>query len=502
MKKLPKIAESFLIKRIKRLIKEEELEEVRITPQQYYDFLKAVYYKAQAIPRLSRFKGKKLVIVGNLDLRTFRHQKFLTDLGPIKVIGNIDISYTNIESLDNVEITGYSSYYQTPYEGVMKARRQKAKEREQDSKREDDEWNLNDTDEEGEKAHAAFEYAEQQGDLEVLKDEEKERVNEIKIEITELEEQQKNLDAGEESYDDEWSAIEERIDNLNEEMEELLTDKVDVYDLYPSGSHYNMTSFESLSTGQEYAVGTIDEADQSVEDYYEEIIERPTDYFSKDYLSYFIDEEEVKDQFRDVVEDWIRDSPEDYGVDKELSRSQKEEIWLLEMERWVYDSEGVRAPIMYPTKEKDGTFDFMDAENNSLQYRREGNNWVLYNDEGQVIPPHQIYEDEDTEEHKTNREERIDDIESEIESIKDEPDGDPDEDSIESAVEDYLDDTIGYDPVRWLKDMGYEIRDFVDTDDLLSDLVREGDYGDLNGYDGTYDVININGTEYVVMRLD
>ena len=61
MKRLPKITESFLIKRIKRLIKEEELEEVRITPQQYYDLLKAVYYKAQAIPRLSRFKGKKIV---------------------------------------------------------------------------------------------------------------------------------------------------------------------------------------------------------------------------------------------------------------------------------------------------------------------------------------------------------------------------------------------------------------------------------------------------------
>ena len=97
MKKLPIITESFLVKRIKRLIKEEELEEVRITPQQYYDLLKAVYYKAQAIPRLSRFKGKKIVIVGNLDLRPFRDQKYLTDLGPIKVLGNIDISYTNIK---------------------------------------------------------------------------------------------------------------------------------------------------------------------------------------------------------------------------------------------------------------------------------------------------------------------------------------------------------------------------------------------------------------------
>jgi len=502
MKKLPKITESFLIKRIKRLIKEEELEEVRITPQQYYDFLKAVYYKAQAIPRLSRFKGKKLVIVGNLDLRTFRHQKFLTDLGPIKVIGNIDISYTNIESLDNVEITGYSSYFQTPYEGVMKARRQKAKEREQDSKREDDEWNLNDTDEEGEKAHAAFEYAEQQGDLKVLKDEEKERVNEIKIEITELEEQQKNLDSGEESYDDEWSAIEERIDNLNEEMEELLTDKVDVYDLYPSGSHYNMTSFESLSTGQEYAVGTIDEADQSVEDYYEEIIERPTDYFSKDYLSYFIDEEEVKDQFRDVVEDWIRDSPEDYGVDKELSRSQKEEIWLLEMEKYIFENTGVRFPIKYQTKEDGNVFDFTDEEDNGFQYYNEGGNWVLDKD-GVRVDSNKIYDDEDTSDQQDDKESRISDIEYEIQEIKDNPDGDPDEDSINDAVETYLDDEIGDDPYRWLKNYGYDIGDYIDTRKLKEQLVNDADYGNvLNSYDGGYDEIRINGNDYIVMRTN
>jgi hypothetical protein len=502
MKKLSKITESFLIKRIKRLIKEEELEEVRITPQQYYDFLKAVYYKAQAIPRLSRFKGKKLVIVGNLDLRTFRHQKFLTDLGPIKVIGNIDISNTNIESLDNVEITGYSSYYQTPYDGVMKARRQRAKEREQDSKREDDEWNLNDTDEEGEKAHAAFEYGEQQGDLKVLKDEEKERVNEIKIEITELEEQQKNLDAGEESYDDEWSAIEERIDNLNEEMEELLTDKVDVYDLYPSGSHYNMTSFESLSTGQEYAVGTIDEADQSVEDYYEELIERPTDYFSKDYLSYFIDEEEVKDQFRDVVEDWIRESPEDYGVDKELSRSQKEEIWLLEMEKYIFENTGVRFPIKYQTKEDGNVFDFTDEEDNGFQYYNEGGNWVLDKD-GVRVDPNKIYDDEDTSDQQDDKESRISDIEYEIQEIKDNPDGDPDEDSINDAVENYLDDEIGDDPYRWLKNYGYDIGDYIDTRKLKEQLVNDADYGNvLNSYDGGYDEIRINGNDYIVMRTN
>lgn len=504
MKKLPRITESFLVKRIKRIIKEDEegVEEVRITPQQYYDLLKAVYYKAASIPRLSRFKGKKIVVVGNLDLSKFRGQNFLTDLGPIKVLGNIDISYTNIKSLDNVEITGHSRYYQTPYEAVMRARRQKAKEREQDSKREDDEWNLNDTDEVGEKAHAAFEYAVQEGNLDALTDEDKERVKEIRKEITELEEQQSNLDAGEESYDDEWSAIEERLDSLNEEMEEILTDKVDVYDLYPNGTHYDMTSFESLSTGHEYAVGTISEVEDSVETYYEDMLDRPNDYFSKEYLSNYIDSEKVKEYFEDAVEEWVRDSPDSYGVENQLSDDQEEQIWLLEMEKWVYENEGVRAPIQYPTKENGNVFDFEDSEDNRFQYKNNGNSWVLYKD-GQVVSPHQIYDDENTDDHDSERESRISDIEYEIEEIKDNPDGDPSDEDIQDAVENYLDD-IERDALSFLRDMGYtDFSDFMDLDELKEDLKNQADYGEtLNGYDGQYEEITINGTDYIVMRID
>ena len=502
MKRLPKITESFLIKRIKRLIKEEELEEVRITPQQYYDLLKAVYYKAQAIPRLSRFKGKKIVVVGDLDLSKFRGQKFLTDLGPIKVLGNIDISYTGIKSLDDVEITGHSRYWQTPYDGVMRARRQRAKEQEQDRKRENNEWSLDGTDEEGEKAHAAFEYAENDGDLKTLTDDDKERVEEIKREIEELEEQQNNLDAGEESYDDEWSAIEERIDNLNVEKDELLDGTTDVYDLYPNGTHYSMTSFESLSTGHEYAVGTIDEADESIGDYYEEILDRPTEYFSKDHLSYYIDEEEVKDQFRDTVEDWIRDDPEGYGVEKELSRDQKDEIWLLEMEKYILENTGVRFPIQHATKEDGGVFDFEDGEGNRFQYYEEGGNWVLDKD-GVTVDPNKIYDDEDTQDHQDDRDSRISDIEYEIQEIKDNPDGDPDEDSISDAVETYLEDEIGDDPYGWLVNMGYDIDNFIDIERMKEQLINDADYGEvLNSYNGNYDEIKVNNTYYIVMRTN
>jgi len=509
MKKISNLKESFLVKKIKKLLKEEEVEEVVITPSQYYDLLKAVFYKAQAIPRLSRFKGKKIVIYGDLNLTQFKDQKFLTDLGSIKVIGNIDISYTGIKSLDNVEVTGYSSYWQTPYEKVVRARQQKKKENEQDSLRETGEWDLNDTDELGEKANAAFEYAVGEGDLEALSDEDNERVDEIKIEITELEEQQSNLDGGEEDYDEEWNSIEERLDSLREEMETLTEDKADVYDLYPNGQHYRLTSFESLSTGKEFAVGTYNEADKSVNDYYDDILDEPTNYFDDNFLSYFIDDEEVKDYFRDSVEEWVRESPENYGVENELSKSQEDDIWLLEMEKWVYENEGVRSPIKYPSKEDNGRiFDFWDEnEEHEFQYRNQSSdpsksNWVLYKD-GVVVSPHQLYDDEDTSEQEDDRESRISDIEWEIQDIKDNPDGEPDEDRINDAVEEYLDDEIGRDAYRWLKDMGYGIKDFIDKRRLKEQLINDSDYGDtLNGYDGNYDEIRINGTDYIVMRTN
>ena len=54
--------------------------------------------------------------------------------------------------------------------------------------------------------------------------------------------------------------------------------------------------------------------------------------------------------------------------------------------------------------------------------------------------------------------------------------------------------------------MGFDTSDiikYVDKDDLLRTLINDSDYGEaLNGYEGTYDEMTINGTEYVVMRTD
>ena len=501
MKKKIRLTENKLVSIILKLIKEDEIEKVYISPEEYIQYLKQVGFMAHAIPYLPKFRGKKLVVNGSLNLSNVEGKQKIYKIGNIEVEGGLNVSYTNVKSLDDVKVTGHKTFWQTPYEKVIERRKLQAKYDEQNERREDGDWDIKNTGYESPRANAAFQYAVNDGHLQSLDDEEKEEINELRQRIKDLEEEQENLDAGDENYSEKFDEITDQQSELEEEIKNLTNDKVDVYDLYSVGSRWNLAEFESLSTKMTFAVGEYGEADDSLEDYYGEQVDDLDSYFSKETLSSYIDADKVKEYYSDSVEEWVRDDPDGYGVEKELSSDQEEEIWLLEMEKWVYENEGVRAPIMYPTKEKDGTFDFYDSEDNELQYRREGNNSILYKD-GQVVPPRQLYDDEDTEEHETDREDRISDIDSEIEDIKENPDGDPDESSIEDVVNDYLENEIGHDPARWLNSMGEDIGDFIDTRELLDDLVRNGDYGDLNGYDGTYDTVNINGTDYVVMRTN
>ena len=418
----------------------EEVEDVRISAEDYMELLKRVNYAAQAIPKLPQFRGKHLIVVGDVNLRD---NDKITDLGPITIDGRLEVSRTNIKSLDHTKVTGHSSYWQTPYENVMFRRRQAAKMEEQKEKRRDGDWDMNSNlDEEGIRANLVFQFAVDEGHIEELDEDEKERVQEIKKEIKRLED--------DEEYTDE---IQDQIDELEDELSDLLKGKFDVYYLYPSGTFYDMTEFELLEDGSRYAIGTEDEAEESMRDYYQEWVDDPETYLDSNFLSYHIDEEAVVDDARYAVEDWVRDSPEDYGVERtELSSSQEEEIERLEDQ-------------ISELKEK---LDELEDE-----------------DEIQEV------------------QDEIDQLESEIEDIKDFPEGDYSEEDIEQAIEDYLDDNVRRDPADWLRDMGRDIADYVDKDDLLDALVRNGDYGDtLNSYDGTYEGVRYGNDYYIIMRID
>jgi hypothetical protein len=98
-------------------------------------------------------------------------------------------------------------------------------------------------------------------------------------------------------------------------------------------------------------------------------------------------------------------------------------------------------------------------------------------------------------------ESEIEDIDVEIQDIKDDPDGDLNDDEVEEAVEDRL-QQIKDDPVSWLDEMSDQYENFVNTKSLLSDLVDGSDYGSINGYNGEYDTVSVGDSTFIVMRIE
>jgi hypothetical protein len=510
MKKTFKITESKLITLIKDIIREQEMEEVVITPEQYYDLMRKVFYKTEAIPSLPPFKNKTLVVSGDLELNDPR----IKSLGKLKILGKLNISGSKISSLDDVEVTGYVSDWNTPLYNIKQQRILNAKISEQESLREDDEWNLNDTDEVGEMAHAAFEFANNRSDITALTNEELERVNEIRKTIQELEEEQENLDTELENWNELYDDITDRIGELEDELNELKDDKSDVYDFYPSGRHYDLHEYECLTEDMKFAVGTTEEADSSLRDYFEEWIDNPLEYLGPDRITHYVDADMVIEAFEDGEREYIEENPEDYGISRDLSYNQEQEVQDyekqklgLEVERFLIEKGG-RTPLIEDKIDSAKYFKFKDYLDNIFVVEF-SDEWELYQN-GKKIEMI-TYSDEEFEEQETDNQTRLDEIESEIsdieyeiDEINENPDGDFNQDEINDRVETMLED-IRYDPYDWLKDRGFDnktIVRFIDKDVMLDDLVRYADYGSLNGYDSEYDEVSINDTYYVVMRID
>jgi hypothetical protein len=291
----------------------------------------------------------------------------------------------------------------------------------------------------------------------------------------------------------------------------------DVYDLVEDGGHYgDLTIFKSLNDetyGQRYAVGTEDQFDEALREYFEEWVENPEQYFDSGQLGRYINGDEVADYFEDDVRNDIYESPESYDIKQTLSGSQEKEIEELEYERRSLEMEqflierGARSPLTEEVVESLRYFKFTDYMNNVLITEYDSNRWVIYQNGKEVDKIYYSDDDEDGE-HEEDNETRIseigdrsDEIDMEIDEIKENPDGDLDDDSVEEAVEDRLSD-IRDNPTRWLDDYGMDYGPFIDKSEMLDDLVSDSDYGRVSGYDDTYDYYTINQDRYYVVRTD
>lgn len=108
-------------------------------------------------------------------------------------------------------------------------------------------------------------------------------------------------------------------------------------------------------------------------------------------------------------------------------------------------------------------------------------------------------DDEKYDEYYDDFQNLIDKLESEKEEIV--PSTEPTDEMIEKVLEDRLYD-VERNPMFYIKEYGLNIKDFVDEDELAKGLADEEGYGLMNSYDGNYDTININGEDYYIMRIN
>ena len=426
--------------------------------------------------------------------------------------GDLNLRSSGIVSLEGVTVGGSLSYWDTPYSKELDRRKEMALRAEARQRREDGEWDLNNSniDDEGLMANAVFDYMVQEGDIEYLDGPEREELQDLERRMEELEERIDN----EEDYEiiDE---LENEQNDLQSEIDELKDKDNDVYDLMPEGSHYDLYTFRSIhnnSSGNIYAVGTENDADSSLKEYYDEMVNDLSN-FSKNTLSYHIDGDEVAEYYEDMIREWVMDDPENYDVSRETSVKQDKEIEKLqnqkrslEIETYLISS-GARSPLTEEGVESLKYFKFNDYMNNILVVEWSENKWQIYQNGKKVESV--TYEDEDEDgEHESDNESRVEEIENEIEvideeiqDIKDDPDGDLNESEIEEAVEDRL-GQIKDDPMGWLDEMGDDYNNFIDRQSLLNDLIDENDYGVISIYNNEYDTVSVNDSTFVVMRID
>lgn len=516
-----KLKENKLLTLLKDIILEQsDTEEyVDITPEQYHKLLNSVgYNSASVIPMLPQFRGKKLRVNGDLKIDGLP----ITKLGNLTINGILSFSNSNIKNLDGVKYVTLGRYWGTPYSDVLEKIRLAKRASDANLRREDSEWNYNDDDisKEGLDANAVFKSLVENGDLDELSYEEKEELYKVLIpRLDQLNEEKENLDTDDEDWNEKDDELDSKIDELQEEIDELKLKDNDVYGLVPeTRGHYGLSLFTSIhdeTEGNMYAVGTFEEADKAIEEYVDNTLEE-IDNFDDNTLSYYVNGDEVARYFEDGIREHVYESPSDYGVTLGLSVQQDNEISELEFEGKKLEAElflinyGIKLPLEYVSNENNN-WEFNDGVGNKINLNIESlsdvsKNVVLLNGTPTLSNP--VYKDVDTEEEEELKDERMSEIdseiyqiESEIEDIKDDPDGEPDEDEIEVVVSDKMYE-IENDPMEHLKEYDMSPKNFIDYDKLKDSMVSETGYGDLSSYDNNYNEVDINGTTYVVIRVE
>jgi len=363
----------------------------------------------------------------------------------LKIFNDIELAKKEKERLRKLEINR-----------ILNQRREEAEER-----RLDGDWDLSNPniDEIGLKARALLEYLVDNGDAQVL-------TNEQKIEIQRIKDEIERLNTEYNDSEDVRTDLLTQIEELEDELDDY-DSYIDVYNIIPAGAFYDTTEFEVIDSevdNNRYAVGTDSEMQSSCEEYIENLIDDiGYEGFNAGFAKGYLDEDAIANEAEDIYENDVRDNPEAYFDDSQrmLSDAQEERIRILE-----YTIQKVNKTI-------DQFESMMDGEN-----------------------------DDAIQEKIEELQERLEEYDSEIEEIKDDPEGDFPDELIDDKVSDLVSD-VKSDPEWFLSEFGLNWDDYVNKEEFIQGVIDADGYGHtINSYDGSADEIYVNDQLFYVMRID
>jgi len=453
MNKRIQLNEKELKQYIKRLTEEVEDEYYKISPEEYIELMRYGSYHGKAITKMKKFQGKPLWITGNLNL-----DGTPTDsLGNVGYVdGTLNISRTNVSSIEGVKVKSYVSDYNSPRERIREKQELNVKLGEQESLRDSDEWMLERGDETGEKAHALFDNLVNTGEIDPLSEDDKEKLIVLRRKLQDLEREYEELEDS-----DRVSELFDAIEETKEEIEELEENNVDVYMMYahPRYSHYGLQQFEVLIPGfkdREYTVGTEEEMDNAALAYAKSYIDEVgADGFSESFIEDYLDVDAIVNMAEEDYDYQVRDYPDSYFSDSDYQLTYEQEQRIEQLESQIEDLEQQQ-------------FELDSDDDNYYEYEEDIQN-------------------------------QIDALQEELDSI--EVDTEPTEDMIENKVAELVRD-VRRDPLDYLKNLGYDIKEYIDEDELAQGLVDSDGWGIMNSYDGNYDSEEVNGITYYIMRTN
>ena len=266
---------------VKNFIVENDEDIIQMSPEDYLEVLDDVGGIAERVYKVYR---KPIVITGDLNLGKYKNVGPLT--GIQRIMGRLDISHTNVPNIDEITVDGYvSDYGSSMWKTKMQAELNR-KLAELDEKRQDGEWDVENEDDDSERTEALYDYLKQNGDVDMVED---------------------------------------------EEGNEVPEDKYYIYPrgraTYGYGKQYEWLGGGNAFTANDYDVYTEEEADNAAKYAVESMLDdMGMDAFSDWVFDDALDKQSWVSWLQNFYDDIIRDDPEGYEIPLELSQQQMRQI--------------------------------------------------------------------------------------------------------------------------------------------------------------------------------